>query len=235
MKLQNFQQVIADHLLYFDEREWPDSGDRIPLAPSLPVAEHYDTLPPVDPACTPAMPGPVYGRYPLSSTPVPSSAPPGPSIATPDPSSATPGPSSATPLAVRAEEEAAGNPELPQAAAAPAVPVSPYHSRMIVYHPDRLDCSYGYELERVRAKRQQRRYRVCQQQSICVTQSINAATAKLPCVSPVNVIASEFTTRRGGTGQLLLPGMALARAGVSHGGSNSRPSSLLLHRPITNC
>ena len=61
LKLRNFQQVIADHLLYFDEREWPDSGDRIPHAPSLPVVERYDTLPPVDPARPPAIPGPVYG------------------------------------------------------------------------------------------------------------------------------------------------------------------------------
>ena len=63
LKMRNFQQVIADHLFYFDEREWPDSGDRIPHAPSLPVGKHYDTFPPVDPACPP----PPLPRYAWSS------------------------------------------------------------------------------------------------------------------------------------------------------------------------
>ena len=42
LKMRNFQQVIADHLLYFDEREWPDSSDRIPHAPSLPKENFFD-------------------------------------------------------------------------------------------------------------------------------------------------------------------------------------------------
>ena len=96
LKLRDFQQVITDHLLYFDERECPDSGNRHPHAPSLPANEHYDTLTLADPTGPSAMPGPVYGTHPVSSTPVPASAPPHPSIATTASSSATPGPSSPT-------------------------------------------------------------------------------------------------------------------------------------------
>ena len=162
LKLRDFQQVIADHLLYFDEREWPDSGNRLPHAPSLPANERYDTLPPADPTRPSATPGPVYGRHPVSSTPVPASAPPHPSIATPASSSATPGPSSATPgPSSPTPSEAEDDPGIPQAA-----PASTHKSHTIVDHPDRLDRSYAHEIERIGAKRQQRRCRVCQQQGI---------------------------------------------------------------------
>ena len=106
LRLRDFQQVIADHLLNSDEWEWPDSGERIPHAASLPVHEWHGKLPQMDPGQPPPTPGPSYGRYgpssgtpgPSTSTPISSLVAPGTSSATPGPlSSPMPGPSTATP------------------------------------------------------------------------------------------------------------------------------------------
>ena len=66
--LRIFQEMIGDKLMHYDEDEWPDSSNRIPSAPLLPVDQRYDDLPVVD-----APPQP-------TSTPGPSSVMPGPCI-----------------------------------------------------------------------------------------------------------------------------------------------------------
>ena len=110
---RSFQEEVANKLLCYNEEEWHDSGNRIPHARSQPVDKRYDGPPVVAPASPFAMPG-------LSS------ARPGPSSATPGPSSATPSMSSDS-HAVHAsfsEEDAAGDPGVPQSTDAPEVPQS---------------------------------------------------------------------------------------------------------------
>ena len=172
LRLRNFQQVIADHLLYFDESEWPDSGVRIPHAASLPVSERHDKIPERDPAQPPPTPGPSYGRSgpssgtpgPITSTPVGSSVARATSTATPGPLlSPMPGSSTATPSAqLQAEEEAVDDPGLLQDE--PAAPAARPRGRHVVDHPDRLDANKDHFVERVGRVKQQLRCRVCAMQ-----------------------------------------------------------------------